>query len=319
MIKIDPVIMVKGIAAAYQDTGGRIIKAVDGVTLSVARGETLGLVGESGSGKTTLGKIISGLILPERGSFYRNGKRVKPGLHRDVQMVFQDSASALNPRLKVASLVEEGLLIQKAGSKRQREEQVLSMLCEVGLQEEMLTRYPWELSGGQRQRVALARTLLVLPQMVVLDEPVSALDVTAGARLLSLLLRIQENYGVAYLFISHNLAAVRQICHSVAVMYLGKIVEYGRVETVYTVPAHAYTRSLLAAHPRPDPKLAVERLCRSEPVDPFAVPTGCRFHLRCPVMLPKCRLLAPALTEITAEHFVACHQAVQNTYKIHSI
>jgi len=297
----------KGIAAVYQNGAKRFIKAVDGVSLTIFCGETFGLVGESGSGKTTLGKIVAGLERPCRGSLYLKGKRIEPGIRREVQMVFQDSAAALNPRLSVADLVEEGLVIQKTGNRIEREQRVSEILDDVGLDKKMLKRYPHQLSGGQRQRVALARTLVVLPSVIVLDEPVSALDVTASARLLILLARLKETYGLSYLFISHNLAVVLQICERVAVMHLGKIVESGRVETVFNFPAHPYTRLLLDAHPHPDPQKKMPPFQLAESEHLLSTVSGCSFYQRCPKAALRCRRIAPTLAQKTEGHFVACH------------
>lgn len=304
---MEPLVEVKGIVAVYAH-GRHRIKAVNHVTLSIHHNETLGIVGESGSGKTTLGKIITGLERPRSGSLYLKGRRAEPGLRREIQMVFQDSAAALNPRLSVGSLVEEGLLVQKAGNREERQRRVQKMLADVGLGKELLTRYPHQLSGGQRQRVALARTLVVLPEVVVLDEPVSALDVTTGARLLLLLAELKKAFGLTYVLISHNLAVVRQICDRVAVMYMGKIVEVGAVSTVFTKPQHPYTRLLIDAHPQPDPRRKLPVNLPGEPGDPFAPPSGCRFHPRCKRSDSRCRCIPPGLT-LRNGHLVACHYA----------
>lgn len=302
-----PILSLKRIVAVYPSGAQRFFKAVDGVSLSIFGGETFGLVGESGSGKTTLGKIIAGLERPCSGSLYFKGERVEPGIRREIQMVFQDSVAALNPRLTVANLVEEGLVIQKIGDRAERQQDVLKILNDVGLDKKMLKRYPHQLSGGQRQRVALARTLVVLPRVIVLDEPVSALDVTASARLLLLLARLKEVYGLSYLFISHNLAVVLQICERVAVMYLGKIVETGRAEIVFNRPAHPYTRLLLAAYPHPDPqkKMPIFQFVESENL--LGKASGCRFYLRCQKASHCCRHVTPALVQKSEGHFVACH------------
>ncbi|MCL4462991.1 MAG: ABC transporter ATP-binding protein [Firmicutes bacterium] len=309
VITMEAILALKGVVAVYPSGAQRIVKAVDGVSLTIYSRETFGLVGESGSGKTTLGKIITGLERPCRGSLYFNGKRVAPGMRREIQMVFQDSAAALNPRLTVANLVEEGLVIQKTGDRAERMQQVLKILADVGLDRMMLKRYPHQLSGGQRQRVALARTLVVLPSVIVLDEPVSALDVTASARLLLLLARLKEAYGLSYLLISHNLAVVLQVCERVAVMYLGKIVETGRVETVFNSPAHPYTRLLLDAYPHPDPQKKIPVIQLFEPENLPSTASGCRFHPRCSKASLRCRQQTPALAQKSERHFVACHRA----------
>jgi oligopeptide/dipeptide ABC transporter ATP-binding protein len=292
----------------YRAPGHRINKAVDGVSFYVNEKETVGLVGESGSGKTTLGKMITGLIKPNRGSLYWEGKRIDAGLRKEIQMVFQDSSAALNPRISVAGLVEESLIIQKVGDREERKNRVIQMLREVGLDEYVLERYPHQLSGGQRQRVALARTLILRPRLVVLDEPVSALDATAGARLLWLLGQLQQTFGLSFLMVSHNLAAVRQVCARVSVMYLGKIVETGAVEAVFNCPGHPYTRLLLDCHPLPDPRVRLAIISSGELPDPFSPPTGCRFHPRCSRMESKCRRIPPPQTEIRPDQTVACHR-----------
>ncbi len=309
---MEGILALKGIAAVYPSGARRFVKAVDGVSLTILGRETFGLVGESGSGKTTLGKIIAGLERPCSGSLHFKGERVDPGIRREIQMVFQDSAAALNPRLNVADLVEEGLVIQKKGDRAERMQHVSRILYDVGLDKKMLKRYPHQLSGGQRQRVALARTLVVLPSVIVLDEPVSALDVTASARLLLLLARLKETYGLSYLFISHNLAVVLQICERVAVMYLGKIVETGRVETVFNFPAHPYTRLLLDAHPHPDPKKKMPFFQLTESENLLSTTLGCRFHPRCPEASFRCRRVAPVLAQKNEGHFVACHNTKES-------
>ncbi|MBS3897792.1 MAG: ABC transporter ATP-binding protein [Dethiobacter sp.] len=308
---MEAILALKAIEAVYSSGTHRFVKAVDGVSIAIFAGETFGLVGESGSGKTTLGKIVVGLERPCRGSLYYKGRRVDPAFRREIQMVFQDSAAALNPRLSVADLLEEGLVIQKIGDRAERMQRVAKILADVGLDKKMLKRFPHQLSGGQRQRVALARTLVVLPSVIVLDEPVSALDVTASTRLLLLLARLKEAYGLTYLFISHNLAVVLQICERVAVMYLGKIVETGKVETVFKLPAHPYTRMLLDAHPQPDPmkKMPFYQLAESKILPSTAY--GCGFHPRCPKAALRCQSVAPALVQKSEGHFVACHSAVK--------
>jgi oligopeptide/dipeptide ABC transporter ATP-binding protein len=301
-------LLAKGIVAGYSYADNWFHKAVDGVSLSVGRQEALGLVGESGSGKTSLGKVVTGLLTPERGSLYWEGKRMDPGFHKDIQMVFQDSSMALNPRLTVRELVEEGLIIRKLGTVEERKSRVMSILREVGLDWEIHRRYPYQLSGGQRQRVALARTLILRPRLMVLDEPVSALDTTAGTKLLYLLKEVQRAYGLSYVFISHNLWAVRQACTRVAVMYVGKIVEYGPTGRVFSCPAHPYTKLLLDCHPQPDPCIRFHIANLSEPPDPLNLPSGCRFHPRCDRATSLCRRIRPSPAKAGEGHFAACHR-----------
>ncbi|NLM51463.1 MAG: ABC transporter ATP-binding protein [Firmicutes bacterium] len=305
---MNELLKIKNVVFHYT-SGKKQIRAVDGVSLTLPEGEALGLVGESGSGKSTLGKLIAGLLQPQRGQIYFAGEQIEGKMLTSIQYVFQNSTAALNPRMRVKKLIEEGLHIQRKYHGRQRKHRVLMVLKSVGLPETLLERFPHELSGGQKQRVALARTLIVEPRLLILDEPVSSLDVTAGARLLALLKNLRKEKNLSYILISHDLAVVRQVCNSVAVMYAGKIVETGSVEKVFASPGHYYTKMLLAAHPSPDP--AQRRLPKilGEPVDPSRMPTGCRFHPRCPQATSVCRRLPPALFMVSADHFAACHLA----------
>lgn len=290
-------------------SGSDIFRAVCGVSLTVGKASAVGLVGESGSGKTTLGKVVTGLSAPMQGRLLIAGKPSGAKPRRDIQMVFQDSSASLNPCMNVSRLVEEGLLINSSLDSDGRHKQVAETLASVGLGEDILHRYPHQFSGGQRQRIALARALIMRPKLVVLDEPVSALDVTAGAQLLQMLLRLKREYGLSYLLISHNLAVVRQICETVAVMYLGKIVEHGPVESVFENPRHYYTRMLLDAHLLPDPGKKQTLGGYSELPDPFHPPAGCRFHPRCASAIPRCKRVPPGFVTLTAGHRSACHLA----------
>ncbi|NLM47018.1 MAG: ABC transporter ATP-binding protein [Firmicutes bacterium] len=285
------------------------VRAVDGVSLTLRQGDALGLVGESGSGKSTLGKMIAGLLLPQRGQIIFAGRQVA-GVQRAVQYVFQNSTAALNPRMRVEALVEEGLELEKIPHS-ERKKKVLAVLKAVGLPPTVLDRYPGQLSGGQRQRVALARALAVEPELLVLDEPVSSLDVTAGARLLALLGQMRKTHRVAFLLISHDLAVVRQVCTHVAVMYAGKIVEVGPVAAVFSQPGHYYTRLLLAAHPSPDPAKRMPVEIVGEACDPSKPPSGCRFHPRCLRAEAICRRRPPAWQKLREGHTAACHFAAK--------
>ncbi|NLP37907.1 MAG: ABC transporter ATP-binding protein [Firmicutes bacterium] len=298
---------VKNVAYYYTAEGTRI-RAVDGVSLSLPAGKALGLVGESGSGKSTLGKLIAGLLKPQRGCIYFAGERIEGKMLPSIQYVFQNSTAALNPRMRVKNLIEEGLIIQGKYRRQQRINRVLTALKAVGLPETLLYRFPHELSGGQKQRVAIARALIMDPRLLILDEPVSSLDVTAGARLLALLKSLRQEKHLAYILISHDLAVVRQVCDYVAVMYAGKIVERGKVEQIFSSPGHYYTKMLLSAHPSPDPKRRCLPKIIGEPVDPSHIPAGCRFHPRCPQATFACSHRPPAFFEITPGHLVACHR-----------
>ncbi|HZK23875.1 MAG TPA: ABC transporter ATP-binding protein [Oscillospiraceae bacterium] len=306
----DKELKIINVAYSYLDDSWPLA-AVDGVSFTLAPGSALGLVGESGSGKSTLGKCIAGLLCPQRGRIIFRGQEITGNTNRDIQLVFQDSATALNPRMKVSALVEEGLQIQRIGSAKERQKAATELLQTVGLELSLCSRYPYQLSGGQRQRVALARTLILKPQLLILDEPVSSLDVTAGARLLALLHDLKAKHHLTYILISHDLAVVRQLCQRVAVMYAGKLVEIGEVTTVFSQPRHYYTKMLLASHPVPDPRQRKlpETNIYSEPLDPTLRPTGCRFHPRCPAADSHCRRIPPGFKEFAKGHYAACHQA----------
>lgn len=304
-----PLLQVKNAAAVFRSGPRRTIRAVDGVSFRVETGQALGIVGESGSGKSTLGKMIAGLLLPARGLILFSGRPVEGRTHPEIQLVFQDSAAALNPKMKVASLVEEGLVIRRTGTRRERMARVMETLHAVGLDSSLLNRYAYQLSGGQRQRVAIARALILRPRLLVLDEPVSSLDVAAGARLLRLLKELKEREKLAYILISHDLAVVRQICEQVAVMYMGKLVETGPAEAVFGNPLHGYSKMLLAAHPLPDPSRRNFCQMAGEPGNPFSPPPGCRFHPRCRQAERTCRLVPPGNIQLKTGQRVACHKA----------
>ncbi|MEU8890802.1 oligopeptide/dipeptide ABC transporter ATP-binding protein [Streptomyces sp. NPDC048442] len=294
------------------------VRAVDGITFEVAEGETLGLVGESGCGKSTTGRAIVRLLEPTTGSVTYDGRDIshlsqrelKP-LRRELQMVFQDPHSSLNPRQTVARIISDPLLVQ-GSSAADAHKRAVELMELVGLIPEHIDRYPHEFSGGQAQRIGIARALATGPRLIVADEPVSALDVSVQAQIVNLMERLQQELGLAYLFIAHDLSVVKRVCERVAVMYLGRIVEIGAKERVYAAPAHPYTRALLSAVPLPDPaaERARERIMLlGDPPSPAAPPPGCTFHPRCPKAQDVCRSEAPLLRIATPGEArqVACH------------
>lgn len=301
---------------------GRKLRAVDDVSLTIRGGETLGLVGESGGGKSTLGRVLVGLRRPSAGSVrYRTrdlsrvGKREMRGLRRRIQIVFQDPFGALNPRMRVGDAIGEPLAVNRLVPRAHRRERVAELLQLVGLDHRMADRYPVEFSGGQRQRVGIARALAAEPEFVVLDEPISALDVSIQAQILNLLVGLRERLHLTYLFIAHDLSAVRHLSDRVAVMYLGTIVELGDAETVYRTPNHPYTQALLSASPIPDAKLERQRariVLGGDPPSPLAPPPGCRFHPRCWLYQnlgepERCRTEPTVLASVATGQESACH------------
>jgi len=290
----------------------RTLQAVVGVDLDLAKGEVLGVVGESGSGKSTLAKMLLGLLPPNAGSIRLGGVDVaqmsRRALARRIQPVFQDPYSSLNPRKSVASIVSLPLAVQGIGTAEERREKAIAMLGRVGLARRHADVYPNELSGGQRQRVAIARALVVEPEIVLLDEPTSALDVSVQSQILNLLLDLRRDFGLTYVFISHNLAVIEHMATLVAVMYLGRIVEKGEREALFRAPRHPYTRALLESVLTPEPGLGIPDtglgLAIPNPLDP---PSGCVFHPRCPQSGPRC-LTEPPRTVSDADGFVACHR-----------
>ena len=290
------------------------VQAVDDVSFTVRRGETLGLVGESGCGKTTIGRTILRLTEPTDGEvwfddhevFKLRGEALK-AVRRDMQIIFQDPYSSLDPRLRIGDSVMEGLSVHNIGNKNDRYQMVLDNLRKVGLEEYHSRRYPHEFSGGQRQRIGIARALALNPRFIVCDEPVSALDVSIQSQVLNILKDLQEEFGLTYLFIAHNLGVVEHISNRVAVMYLGKMVEMAERDELFRNPLHPYTRALMSAIPIPDPKLKRERIIlKGDVPSPLNPPSGCRFHPRCPIAVAQCAINEPPLVDKTPEHRVAC-------------
>jgi oligopeptide/dipeptide ABC transporter ATP-binding protein len=291
------------------------VRAVDGVSFSIPRGKTLSLVGESGSGKTTAGRCILRLIEPSAGRVVFNGEDVgsmgRATLRRarkHMQIIFQDPYGSLNPRMTVYSMVAEALAVHNIVPRRQRRDRVYELLDMVGLPPEGADRYPHEFSGGQRQRIGIARALAVEPDLIVADEPISALDVSIQAQILNLMRDLQEKLGLTYLFIAHDLSVVQHIADLVAVMYLGRIVERGPVHEIFSNPVHPYTKALLSAAPVPDPKREQKRqILTGDVPSPLNPPPGCHFHPRCPDAIEACRAREQHLTDCGPGHCAACH------------
>ena len=291
-----------------------VVKAVDHVSLSVRKGETLGLVGESGCGKSTLGRTILRLIPATEGQVMYNGediltydKKKMWEMRRKLQIIFQDPYSSLNPRMTVYDLISAPLEVYKVGTKEERREMVEEILQEVGLDKQYLNRFPHEFSGGQRQRIGIARALILNPEFVVCDEPVSALDVSIQAQVLNLMQDLQEQMGLTYLFITHDLSVVKHLSDDIVVMYLGQLVERAKPDELFEHPLHPYTQALLSAIPIPDPTIKMEReILNGELSSPINMGDGCRFAKRCPKATPEC---TRPIREVEASpgHFVSCH------------
>jgi len=316
-----PLLEVKGLVKrfALKKTGffnpPRFVYAVSGVSFSLAKGETLGLVGESGCGKTTTGRAILRLIEPTAGEIDFEGQDVArfsehrlKQFRRNAQMIFQDPFASLNPRMTVADIVGEPLQVHGIGARNERAERVAAVLEKVGLEPAYMRRFPHEFSGGQRQRIGIARVLTLNPALIIADEPVSALDVSIQAQIINLLVRLQDELGLSYLFISHDLAVVEHISARVAIMYLGKIVEIAPAENIYHRPQHPYTRSLLSAIPIPDPRKKITRtLLQGDLPSAVDPPSGCAFRTRCPRAQKICAGQEPAMKEMEPGHFATCH------------
>jgi oligopeptide transport system ATP-binding protein len=301
----------------FSGGGTARVKAVDDVSFSIARGETLGLVGESGCGKTTTGRCILRLEKPTAGEVLFEGENLcNLGRHalnekrERMQVIFQDPFSSLNPRMKIGAIIGEPMMVHGiCQNRREREDRVAELLAVCGLNPKFVDRYPHEMSGGQRQRVGIARALSLKPEFIVCDEAVSALDVSIQAQIINLLEDLREQFDLSYLFIAHDLSVVRHLCHRIAVMYLGRLVELADSDELFANPLHPYTRALLAAVPVPDPDIEKQRartVMKGEIPSPINPPAGCVFHPRCPLAVGACRQEAPRLRELTPGHWVSC-------------
>jgi oligopeptide/dipeptide ABC transporter ATP-binding protein len=314
-----PLLEARGVTRLFSIRDGffhhRYLRAVDGVDLELTQGETLGVVGESGCGKSTLARLLLGLLQPTAGDVRYMGAELSkqgPALRRDLQVIFQDPYSSLNPRMTAGEIVERPLIVHNLGNRAERQRRVSELFNWVGLPAESASRYAHEFSGGQRQRIAVARAIASRPRIVIADEPTSALDVSVQAKVLNLLKDLQSTLGLTYVFISHDMRVVRHMCDRLAVMYLGRIVEYGPTEDVFANPRHPYTRALLGAVPRMEARRGRERkrvALEGEPPSPLAPPPGCHFHPRCAWAIEACRVRSPELRRLSPSHLSACHIA----------
>ena len=311
----DIILQTENLKKYFRIRRGQEVKAVDGVSIQVERGKTLGLVGESGCGKSTLGRTLIRIYDPTDGKILLNGKDItgkstrafRQELARSIQMIFQDPYACLNPRMTVSDLIAEGWDLNRAIhlSAAERKEKVLELLRIVGLNEEHANRFPHEFSGGQRQRIGIARALSMEPELIICDEPISALDVSIQAQVMNLLLNLQGEKGLSYIFIAHDLSMVRYISDTVAVMYLGSLMEYASNRELYEHPQHPYTKALFSAIPVANPRQRIE--LKGEIPSPIHAPKGCKFCTRCAYAKPICSEQAPALKECAPGHMVACH------------
>lgn len=317
----NPLVEVKDLKVYFDINVGFLktkpLKAVDGVSFSINKGETLGLVGESGCGKTTVGRTLLHLYKPTDGEIWFDGRKIENKedlqiLRKKAAMVFQDPYSSLNPRMTVSDIIGEPLDVHRMYSnKQERRERILELMDYVGLNSEHASRYAHEFSGGQRQRIGIARALAVNPDFIVCDEPVSALDVSIQAQVINMFVELQEKLGLTYLFIAHDILVVRHISDRIAVMYLGKVVELADAKEIYDQPLHPYSKSLLSAVPIPDPETArkSKRIVLSGDIpSPLDTPSGCPFRTRCPYVIDKCAESMPPFEEVSKGHYVACHR-----------
>ncbi len=316
---VKPLVEVKDLKQYFNINMGlfksKPLKAVDGVSFHINPGETLGLVGESGCGKTTVGRTLLHLYKPTGGEIYYRGEKIDSPksikeFRKKATMVFQDPYSSLNPRMTVADIIGEPLDVHKMYPKKERMERILELMDNVGLNSEHASRYAHEFSGGQRQRIGIARALAVNPDFIVCDEPVSALDVSIQAQVINMFDRLQDELGLSYLFIAHDLLVVRHISDRIAVMYLGKMVETADADEIYSHPLHPYSKALMSAVPVPDPKVARanQRITLSGDIpSPLNAPSGCPFRTRCPYATEECAESMPEFKEVSKGHFVACH------------